>query len=102
MALKLRATEVEEMTEACPGLDLGPFCAEELASVAQRHALLVRSVKLGAKQSFHLSMILSCVGKRGRSWSKRLTDSAVAIAAFVGRPMLSYRTIGSILGLLIR
>lgn len=48
--------------EASPQLDLGPFSAAELASIVQRHALLIRSVKLGSKQSFSLSSILAGVG----------------------------------------
>ena len=54
--------ELEKMMEVCPDLDLGPVSTEELASVAQRHALLIRSAKLSSKQSFHLSNILGGVG----------------------------------------
>lgn len=67
LALRLRVAEIEEMMEACPGLNLGPFSAEELASIVQRHALLIRSVKLGSKQSFSLSNILAGVGKSVQS-----------------------------------
>ena len=63
LALRLRVAEIEELMEACPKLDLGPFSAEELASIVQRHALLIRSANLGAKQSFTLSNILAGVSK---------------------------------------
>ena len=59
--------EIEEMMKACPELDLGPFSAEELATIVQRHALLIRSAKLGAKQSFTLSNILAGVSKSVKS-----------------------------------
>ena len=59
--------ELEKMMEVCPDLDLGPISTEELASVAQRHALLIRSAKLDSKQSFNLSNILGGVGIVNRS-----------------------------------